>query len=323
MIFPLTGGEFPGAIGPKTSRVGAPARPAADGRQHVMKTEQLVGPLALATLALMTARLGAAPIPEEVKIGGFAVGLQAWTFNRFTAFEAIEKTALAGGKVIEFFPGQKLSREQPEARLDHHASDEILAQVKAKLAREGVRAVNYGVVSGKDEAEWRKIFEFARKLELYAVTTEDVDKLDLLERLAREFDLRVAIHNHPRRPGNENYKVWNPEYVMSLVKDRDPRLGACADPGHWATSGIVPLAGIKALRGRVVSVHLKDRTAIGRQTEDVPFGAGISNVKGMLDELKRQGFAGNISIEYETKWDNSVPDVAQCIGFFRGYGSCP
>ena len=139
---------------------------------------------------------------------------------------------------------------------------------------------------------------------------------------ADQFDIRVAIHNHPRQPNNANYKVWDPAYVLSVVKARDARIGACADPGHWATSGITPLDGIKTLKGRIVSVHLKDRTAIGKQTEDVPFGAGISNVKGILDELKAQGFAGNISIEYETKWDNNVPDVAQCIGFFRGYGSC-
>ncbi len=287
-----------------------------------MLTILIVGSLALTSLALTTSPLSAAPIPDDGKTGGFAIGCQAWTFNRFSAFEAVEKTALTGAKVIEFFPGQKLSKEQPDVKWDHNASDETIAQVQAYLAKHGVRAVNYGVVGAKDEAEWRKIFEFAKKLGLYAVTTEDVDKLDLIEKLVKEFDIRVAIHNHPRQPNNANYKVWDPAYVLSVVKARDARIGACADPGHWATSGITPLDGIKTLKGRIVSVHLKDRTAIGKQTEDVPFGAGISNVKGILDELKAQGFAGNISIEYETKWDNNVPDVAQCIGFFRGYGSC-
>jgi sugar phosphate isomerase/epimerase len=277
----------------------------------------------LTSLTVMTSPLTAAPIPEDAKTGGFAIGCQAWTFNRFSAFEAVEKTALTGAKVIEFFPGQKLSKEQPDMKWDHNASDEVVTQVQAHLAKHGVRAVNYGVVGAKDEAEWRKVFEFAKKLGLYAVTTEDVNQLDVLEKLAKEFDIRVAIHNHPRQPNNANYKVWDPAYVLSVVKDRDARIGACADPGHWATSGITPLDGIKTLKGRIVSVHLKDRTAIGKQTEDVPFGAGISNVKGILDELKAQGFAGNISIEYETKWDNNVPDVAQCIGFFRGYGSRP
>lgn len=264
----------------------------------------------------------AAPIPDDAKIGGFAVGCQAWTFNRFTAFEAVEKTALAGGKIIEFFPGQRLRPEQPDLKLDHNAAPEVLEQIKAHLAKHGVRAVNYGVVRAKDEAEWRQVFQFAKALGMYAITTEAVEHLDLLEKLAREFDLRVAIHNHPRRPNNPDYKVWDPAYVMSVVKDRDLRIGACADPGHWATSGIVPLDGMRTLRGRIISVHLKDRTAIGRQTEDVPFGTGISNIKGILEELRAQGFAGNISIEYETKWENNVPDVAQCIGFFRGVAAC-
>ena len=54
---------------------------------------------------------------------------------------------------------------------------------------------------------------------------------------------------------------------------------------------------------------------------DMPFGTGVSDVPAILDELKAQGFTGNISIEYEYNWDNSVPDVAQCIGFVRGYGA--
>ncbi|MEK7707603.1 MAG: TIM barrel protein [Verrucomicrobiota bacterium] len=282
----------------------------------------------LVSFSLFTLALAAspavfgAPIPDDCKIGGFAVGCHAWTFNRFSAFEAIEKTALAGGTVIEFFPGQKLSPDQPDVKWGHDASDETIEKVKAHLAKHGVRAVNYGVVGAKDEAEWRKIFEFARKLGLYAVTTEGVNQLDMIEKLVKEFDIRVAIHNHPRRADNADYKVWDPAYVLSVVKDRDARIGACADVGHWAASGVTPLDGIKLLKGRIVSVHMKDRTAIGKQTEDVPFGAGISNLKGVLDELKRQGFAGNIAIEYETKWENSVPDVAQCIGFFRGYGAC-
>lgn len=274
----------------------------------------------LAVWLVGTAMVVADPIPDEFKIGGFAVGCQAWTFNRFTAYEAVEKTALAGGKVIEFYPGQRL-RPDSDARWDHNASDEVIAQMKEHLARHGVRAVNYGVVSGRDEAEWRRIFEFARKLNLYAVTTEDADKLDLLERLAREYDIRVGIHNHPRQPNNPNYRVWSPTNVLEMVRNRDPRIGAAADTGHWATSGIVPLDGLRVLAGRIVSVHLKDRTAIGRQTTDVPFGAGVLDVAALLDELKRQGFNGNISIEYETKWENNVPDVAQCIGFFRGYGA--
>lgn len=287
-----------------------------------MQANRLFHSLALASLTFITPALFAAPIPEAVKIGGFAVGCQAYTFNRFSAFEAVEKTAQAGGKCIEFYPGQRFSPQQPDLKMHHTLAADALAQLQAHLAQHGVRAVNYGVVDAKDEAEWRQIVEFARALGLYAINTEAVDHLDVLEKLAREFDICVAIHNHPRRPADPRYRVWDPEYVMSLVKDRDPRIGACADPGHWATSGIVPLDGIRTLRGRIISVHLKDRTAVGRPTEDVPFGAGISDIKGILDELKAQNFRGNIAIEYEAHWDHNVPHVAQCIGFFRGYATC-
>ena len=274
------------------------------------------------SLALTLNARASVTIPEECKTGGFAVGCQCWTFNRFSAYEAVEKTALAGGKVIEFYPGQKLSTNQPDAKWDHNASDETVAAMKAHLAKHALRAVNYGVVSGKDEAEWRKIFEFAKKLDLYAITTEDDNKIDLIERLVKEFDIRIAIHNHPRKANDANYKVWDPNYVLALVKGRDPRIGACADLGHWATSGIKPVDAVKILKGRIISAHFKDRLAIGKQTEDQPFGSGVSDIKGVLDEFKAHGFNGNISIEYETKWENSLPDVAQCVGFFRGYGSC-
>lgn len=281
----------------------------------------LHGALAVAATMLTATQFHAAPIPEESKIGGFAIGCQAYTFNRFSAFEAIEKTAQAGGKVIEFYPGQKLSREQPDVRWGHDAPNEAVEAIKAKLAKHGVRAVNYGVVGGGDEAEWRRIFEFAKKLELYAVTTENVHQLDMLEKLVKEFDIRLAIHNHPRRPNDPNYKVWDPNYVLSVVKDRDARIGASADTGHWVRSGLVPVECLKILEGRIVSSHLKDLNEKSPRAHDVPFGTGVSEISAVLDELKRQGFAGNISIEYEYNWDNSVPEVAQCIGFVRGYAA--
>jgi sugar phosphate isomerase/epimerase len=275
---------------------------------------------ALALACVVVPKALSVPIPDDCKIGGFALGCQAYTFNRFSAFEAIEKTAQAGGKTIEFYPGQKLSPDKPNVKLNHDASAETITAIKDQLAKYKIRAVNYGVVGGKDAGEWRKIFEFAKKLDLYGITTEDVGHIDDIEKLVKEFDIRVGYHEHGKRPNDPNYKVWDPKFVMSLVKDRDSRIGACADTGHWATSGLKPLDCLRILRGRIVSCHLKDRPVIGEQKPDVVYGTGVSDVKGMLDELKQQGFNGNISIEYEANWDNSVPDVKQCIDFVRKWG---
>lgn len=260
-------------------------------------------------------------IPDEYKTGGFAIGCQAYTFNRFTVFEAIEKTAEAGGHVIEFFPGQKLSKDEPDVKWDHNAPDGVIAKVKAKLAEHHIMAVNYGVVDiPKDEEGARKIFEFAKKLGLRAVTTESVPSMDTIEKMVKEYDIRVGFHDHGRQPNNPNYRVWDPWYIVSICKDRDARIGACADTGHWQTSGLNPVYCLRVLKGRIISSHLKDKSDYGPQAHDVPYGQGVGDIKRCLDELQKQGFQGNISIEYEYHWENNVPDAKACIDFVRDYG---
>jgi sugar phosphate isomerase/epimerase len=276
---------------------------------------------AVALACMLTCQLSAQiPIPDEYKTGGFAIGCQAYTFHRFTVFEAIEKTAQAGGKVIEFFPGQRLSPERADVRWGHDASDEIIDLVKAHLKKHNLLAVNYGVVDiPADEARARRVFDFARKMGMRAITTESDRSIDTIEKLVKEYNIMVAFHNHPQRPNDPNYKVWDPHYIKALVENRDRRIGACADTGHWVRSGLKPVECLKILEGRIISSHLKDRISI--PGHDVVYGTGISDIPGILDELKRQNFQGNISVEFEYNWDHSVPDVAQCIGFVRGYGT--
>jgi sugar phosphate isomerase/epimerase len=277
--------------------------------------------LAAGAVFLTVSSALAVPIPEECQTGGFALGCQAWTFKNFTVFEAIDKTAAAGGKVIEFFKGQRLSPAQPNVEFGHDVTDDVIAQVQARLKEKGIRAVNYGVVEiPQDEAGARKIFEFAKKLGLYGITTESVGSIDTIEKLVKEYDIRVGFHDHPRRPDDPGYKMWDPNYILSVVKDRDPRIGSTADVGHWVRSGLVPVECLKILTGRIISVHMKDLNEKSPQAHDVPWGTGVSDIPGILDELKRQKFVGNVSVEYEYDWDTNVIDAAQCIGFVRGYG---
>jgi sugar phosphate isomerase/epimerase len=182
--------------------------------------------------------------------------------------------------------------------------------------------VNYGVVPiPNDEAAARKVFEFARKMELSAIITESIGSLDLIEKLAKEYDLKVGIHQHARKENDPSYKIWDPAFVRDLVAKRDSRIGACADVGHWQTSGIRAIDGVKLLAGRLVGLHLKERAALGPGNHDEIFGTGITDVPAILTELRRQNFDGNIAIEYEYNWQNSVPDIAQCIGFVRGWAA--
>ena len=280
---------------------------------------------ALAVLVLPSQEPALKPIAAQYRTGDFAVGCQAWTFNHFTAVEAITKTAAAGGKVIEFYPGQPLALLAPDVLLDHNLDQEHIDGLKKLLAEEGVLAVNYGVVDiPNNEVEARKIFEFAKNMGFRALTTESTGSIDLIEKLVKETGIGVGFHNHPRRPQQESYRVWDPNYILELVKGRDSRIGAAGDTGHWTRSGINPVDALKILEGRIISIHMKDLSAFGIDSaHDQVFGTGYSNIAGVLDELKRQHFGGNISIEYEFNCDHSVTDVAQCIGFVRGYAAQP
>jgi sugar phosphate isomerase/epimerase len=288
-----------------------------------MKIYQSLLLSAVATsLLFVAASAPAAPIPDDCKTGGFAIGCQAWTFRKYTVMEAIDKTAQTGGKVIEFFPGQPFSPEHPDWKFDHNASDTMIAEVKARLDKDGVRAVNYGVVDiPQDEAGARKVFNFAKTLGLYGITTESIGSIDTIEKLVKEYDIRVGFHDHQRRADDPGYRNWDPNFILSLVKDRDPRIGACADTGHWVQSGLKPVDCLKILEGRIISVHLHDMNEFSPNAHDIPDGTGVSDVPGILNELTRQHFQGNISIEYEYNWDNNVIDAAQGIGFVRGYGA--
>ena len=280
--------------------------------------------LALPILALTVAAIAQAapPFPDELKVGGFVVGCQAYTFNRFSVFEAIDKTASTGAKVIEFYPGQKLSPEQPDVKFSHDAPPEVWEKVKAKLKEKNITPVAYGVVGlSKDEAASRKVFEFAKSFGIRVINTESADAIDTFEKLVKEYDIKVGFHDHPKRPDDPNYRMWDPNYVLELCQNRDPRIGSCADIGHWVRSGLKPIDCVKILKGRVVSSHMKDLHAPLPSGHDVHWGQGVSGVKELLDEFKAQGFVGPISVEYEYNWDKNVEDATACIAFVREYGA--
>lgn len=271
----------------------------------------------LFTLAL-AANLMAAPIPEEARQNGLAIGCQAYSFKEFSAFEAIAKTKEAGGKTIEFYPGQKLRPNSPAGEVvNHNASAEVIKALKDECARQGIAPVNYGVVAAKDAVEIGKIMEFAKTMGLYSVCSESTELVAAWEAAVKQYDIKVAFHEHGGSMSNPKYKVWNPLYILGVVESRDPRVGACADLGHWCTSGLKPIDCLRILKGHVISVHLKDKSEFGAKGVVVPAGKGVVDVAACVAELKAQGFKGHFSVEYENNWKDSVPQVRETIEFTK------
>ncbi len=272
--------------------------------------------LPLIALALAT-NLQADPIPENLRQNGWFIGAQAYTFKEFSAFEAIAKTKEAGGNVIEFYPGQILKPGSTN-KVHHTMSAAAMAELKAECARQGVRPVNYGVIAAKSPEDVRAIMSFAKKMELYSVCTEATEQIVAWETNAKEFDLKVAFHEHGGSMSNPKYKVWNPLYILGVVESRDLRVGACADLGHWCTSELKPVECLRILNGRIISVHLKDKAAFGKAPVVVA-GQGVVDVAACLEELKKQKFDGHISVEHENDWTNSVPKVRANIDFVKAH----
>ncbi len=241
--------------------------------------------------------------PDAEKLG-WRLGTQAWTFNRVTFFEAVDKTAALKLKCIEAYPGQKVSKEIND-RMGPGMKAETIQAVQKKLKAKGVKLVNFGVtgISGK-EADARKLFAWARAMGIETLVTESDRAFN--DKLAKAFGVNIAFHNHPNS--------WPPDKVLKACKGKSKRIGACADTGHWMRRGIVPLDAVKKLKGRIVSLHFKDLNKMGRG-HDVPWGTGKGDVKAVLTELHSQGFKGVFSIEYEYRY--SLADLDKCVKYFN------
>jgi len=269
-----------------------------------------------AASALLAFRANGAPVPQPAFTeAGFSICIQCWSFKEFTLFESIEMAAATGAGGIELYPGQKLGADHGDLKFGPDLTDGPLRSIVGHLEKHHLAAVNFGVTDiPKDEAEARKTFELAKKLNLRGITTESLGSLDTLEKLAAEYDLKVCFHNHPKPTA-----LWHPDTIWKAIADRHPNIGYCADVGHWASSDLDPLEVIRKIAPRVHAFHLKDRASLHEPSRDQPLGTGIIDLPAILDEVRKHGFAGNVTIEYEYNWRTSLPEIAQCVGYLRAY----
>jgi len=245
---------------------------------------------------------------------GWRAGPTAWSFNRFSLFEAIDKTASLGMTCIEAFDGQRLTAEA-DTRFGADLPDEAIQQIQAKLDQAKVALISVYVqdIPG-DEPGCRRVFDFARKLGAKFLVSEPApEALDVIEKCCNEYGISVAIHNH--RNGASRY--WNPEEVMRVCQGRGPRIGACGDTGHWLRSGLNPAEAVRVLGKRLMLLHLKDLNAVMPDAQDVPWGKGAGELEAMLRTLRELRVDPVMfGIEYEADWDNNLPQIDECGKWF-------
>ena len=252
-----------------------------------------------------------AKLPEDVL--AWKIGAQAYTFRLFTFEQALNKIDSCKLNYVEAFPGQTIGAGSQE-KFGPDLSTEGRKLVKKLLKDRGITRYAFGVVNGNDEAEWEKIFAFAKDMGIQIINCEPKEEqLDIVSALCDKYDIKAGLHNHPTPS-----IYWQPETVLKALEGRSKRMGATADLGHWMRSGLDPVACLKKLDGHIFHLHFKDLNEFGKKTaHDVPWGTGKLPLEGVIKELKRQRFKGMISAEYEYNWENSMPDVKQSVKNLR------
>lgn len=262
-----------------------------------------------------SAKLSPAILAQE-KLG-WRLGVEAYTFHKFTFFETIEKTAELG---LPYIGGlsflQPVSKDIPK-NFDQNLTDDELRQIRFKMESGGVRMLTYYAQDiPTDDAGCRRLFEFGRKMGFETFICEPKpEHLDLLDTFANEYGINVAIHNHGK---DISPLYWRPEGVLKACEGRSKRIGAAPDLGYWLRSGIDPIDAVRVLRDRVITVQMHDLHEPGRNGHDVPWGTGIGKSEEFFRELHRQGIKPTmIGLEYSHDWFESTPKLAQCIEFFN------
>lgn len=240
------------------------------------------------------------------------IGLQLWTFRLFTFYDAIAKADSCGIKYVQAFPGQDLGGSW-KGKFDPSMTPAQRAAVKQYVKSKGIVINSFGVTGADNENEWRKLFAFAKEMEIPLIVAEPKDEQwDYVDRLAGQFNIPVALHDHPR-PSH----YWHPDSVLRAMQGHK-NIGSCADLGHWARSGLDPVECLKKLSGHIWNVHFKDVVPFNNvNAADTIPGKGVIDFPAVFQELKRQNYNGTFSIEHESNWENNAGDVIEIIKFFN------
>lgn len=259
---------------------------------------------------------------QTAKKAAITIALQTWTLrqlpteNRPISFEeAVKIMRAAGIDEVEIAGGNTWWSGERKRSVDLNADEK--KRLREVLEENNVRAVGLGGSPGRPLD-----FEFAKEFGLQFVQGEPEYK-DLVEvsKRAAEYGIRYSLHNHPKAS-----RYWDYRETLKRVQDCDPALGFCPDTGHFLRSGIDPLEVVRAFKGRMVSIHLKDLDGanpeadpdVQKKLRDVAWGTGQGQAEAILRELIDQGFVGPVVIEYDHIYpDGNVAQVNQCAEFFR------
>jgi len=236
------------------------------------------------------------------------LGLASYTFRNFSRAQTIGFM-----KQLNVFA---LNAKDVKDHLPIDPQEEAAAL--ADYASAGIRLHAAGTIYfAKDEdADIRAKFEYCKRAGIAVIVAGDPapETLPRIEKFIKEYDIRIAIHNH----GPED-KLWHsPLDVLQAVKDMDPRIGCCIDVGHTARTGTDVVQAIEKAGPRLFNVHMKDLSNFQSKESQVAVGDGIMPVRRIFEALIATRYKGFVDLEYEIHPDDPMPGVISSFAYMRG-----
>jgi sugar phosphate isomerase/epimerase len=190
------------------------------------------------------------------------------------------------------------------------------ARGRREFEKGGLKIVSGGVISFSDSAEdARNKFEYARAAGMpMIVGAPQRNAVAMVEKLVKEYNIKLAIHNH----GPEDKNFPSPQSVLEAIRGADPRMGLCIDVGHTVRSGADVVASIAEAGSRLLDVHIKDMLELRDPARYCDVGDGAMPVPAIFRQLKKVGYTGSVNLEHEIDPDNPLPGMQKSFSYMRG-----
>jgi sugar phosphate isomerase/epimerase len=246
--------------------------------------------------------------PSTDEASPIRLGLASYTFRNFSR-----------AQMIGFMKQLNVLELNAKDVKDHLPADpQQEATALANYAASGVRLHAAGTIYfPKDEdADIRDKFEYCKRAGIAVIVAGDpaLETLPRIEKFVKEYDIRIAIHNH----GPED-KLWHsPLDVLKVVKGMDPRIGCCIDVGHTVRAGTDVVQAIHEAGKRLHNVHMKDLADFRAKDSQVAVGDGLLPVRKMFEALIAMKYKGFVDLEYEIHSDDPMPGVISSFAYMRG-----
>jgi sugar phosphate isomerase/epimerase len=261
-------------------------------------------PTALGAAALFSRSL----LGQEYRIAGadIKLGVASYSFRKFSRTQAIQMLKELGTPYLNV----------KDFHLKLSSSLDEIDSAKREFKAAGVKLVGCGNVTFDkvDETDIRGKFEYAKRSGFpLIVCAPTAETLPLMEKYVKQYDIKIAIHNH----GPEDKHFPTPQSVLAAVKDMDPRCGLCIDIGHTSRTGVNIVDSIAEAGPRLLDMHTKDLADPMVKESQVAVGEGKLPIKQIFAQLIKMKYNGSVNLEYEVREMDPLPGMKKSFAFMR------